>query len=76
RLLKDLERPQAQNPLVSDLAARKEQERQTKTLKEELELVVSEEHEVGLMLHRAYKKRDREADYEPSTTLWVRRVTS
>jgi len=62
--------------LVSDLAARREQERQTRALKEELELVVSEDHEIGLLLHRAYKKRDREADFEPSTTLWVRRVTS
>ena len=33
-----------------------------------------EEHEVGLRLHRAWKRRDKDAVFEP-TGLWVRRVT-
>lgn len=33
-----------------------------------------EEHDIGLRLHRAWKRRDKEAVYEP-TGLWVRRVT-
>lgn len=33
-----------------------------------------EEHDVGLRLHRAWKRRDKDAVYEP-TALWVRRVT-
>ena len=33
-----------------------------------------EEHDVGLRLHRAWKRRDKDAIYEP-TGLWVRRVT-
>jgi hypothetical protein len=33
-----------------------------------------EEHEIGLRLHRAWKRRDKDAVYEP-TGLWVRRVT-
>lgn len=33
-----------------------------------------EEHEVGLKLHRAWKRRDKDAVFEP-TGLWVRRVT-
>ncbi|KAF8850891.1 hypothetical protein BDZ45DRAFT_602263, partial [Acephala macrosclerotiorum] len=33
-----------------------------------------EEHDVGLRLHRAWKRRDKDAVYEP-TGLWVRRVT-
>jgi hypothetical protein len=36
--------------------------------------VKREEHEIGLRLHRAWKRRDKEAVYEP-TGLWVRRVT-
>ncbi|OAA59341.1 hypothetical protein ISF_06276 [Cordyceps fumosorosea ARSEF 2679] len=42
-------------------------------LKTELAEVQREEHELGLMLHRAYKRQNKEAVYEP-TTLWVRRV--
>jgi hypothetical protein len=34
-----------------------------------------EEHEVGLRLHRAWKRRDKDAEFEP-TGLWVRRVGS
>ncbi|VDB89483.1 Bgt-622-2 [Blumeria graminis f. sp. tritici] len=33
-----------------------------------------EEHQVGLRLHRAWKRKDLDAVYEP-TSLWVRRVT-
>jgi len=33
-----------------------------------------EEHDIGLRLHRAWKRKDKEATYEP-TGLWVRRVT-
>jgi hypothetical protein len=33
-----------------------------------------EEHDIGLRLHRAWKRRDKNAIYEP-TGLWVRRVT-
>jgi len=32
------------------------------------------EHELGLKLHRAYKRKDKDAEYE-LTGLWVRRVT-
>ncbi|KAK0392581.1 hypothetical protein NLU13_2076 [Sarocladium strictum] len=43
-------------------------------LREELADVQQEEYELGLKLHRAYKRLDREAEFEP-TGLWVRRVT-
>jgi len=33
-----------------------------------------EEHDIGLRLHRAWKRRDKDAVYEP-TGLWVRRIT-
>jgi len=36
--------------------------------------VKREEHDIGLRLHRAWKRRDKDAVYEP-TGLWVRRVT-
>ena len=43
-------------------------------LKEEEADVRRLEHELGLKLHRAYKRRDKDAEYE-LTGLWVRRVT-
>ncbi|KAL2164718.1 hypothetical protein VTH06DRAFT_13 [Thermothelomyces fergusii] len=43
-------------------------------LRRELADVQREERELGLKLHRAYKRLDRESEWEP-TTLWVRRVT-
>ncbi len=43
-------------------------------LREEEADVRRQEHEIGLRLHRAYKRRDKNAEYE-LTSLWVRRVT-
>ncbi|KAL2019295.1 hypothetical protein VTK56DRAFT_9762 [Thermocarpiscus australiensis] len=50
------------------------EKRKVEALRQELSDVQREEHELGLKLHRAYKRLDREAEWEP-TTLWVRRVT-
>ncbi len=50
------------------------EKRKVEALKAELSEVQREEYELGLKLHRAYKRLDRDADWEP-TTLWVRRVT-
>ncbi|KAM3445789.1 hypothetical protein NHJ13734_000242 [Beauveria thailandica] len=44
-------------------------------LKAELAEIQREQHELGLMLHRAHKRQNKEAVYEP-TSLWVRRVAS
>lgn len=62
--------------VVTDQVRRKreEEKRKIESLREEEAEVVREEHELGLRLHRAYKRRDKEGIYEP-TTLWVRRVT-
>lgn len=54
---------------------REEEKRKVEGLKEEEADVRRQEHELGLRLHRAYKRRDKEAVYEP-TVLWVRRVTT
>jgi len=44
-------------------------------LREEEADVRRQEHDIGLRLHRAYKRKDKNAEFEP-TGLWVRRVTS
>ncbi|KAG7287691.1 hypothetical protein NEMBOFW57_007204 [Staphylotrichum longicolle] len=53
---------------------RESEKKKVEGLRDELADVQREEYELGLKLHRAYKRLDREAEWEP-TTLWVRRVT-
>ncbi|KAI1200585.1 hypothetical protein F5X97DRAFT_83426 [Nemania serpens] len=64
------------NILASDAVVRKREaeKRKVETLRTELADVERQSYELGLKLHRAYKRLDRNAEYEP-TTLWVRRVT-
>ena len=42
----------------------------------ELADIGQEEHDVGLRLHRAQKRRDKESCYGQPTGLWIKRVTS
>ncbi|OIW31697.1 hypothetical protein CONLIGDRAFT_678161 [Coniochaeta ligniaria NRRL 30616] len=59
----------------ADVVHKRELEkRKVEALKQELAEVRREEYELGLKLHRAYKRMDRDDNFEP-TTLWVRRVT-
>lgn len=64
------------DPLARGMEARRQAEEKEKVeiLKEDLADVVREEHDLGLRLHRALKRRDQNAVYEP-TGLWVRRIT-
>lgn len=64
------------DPLARGMEARRQAEEKKKVeiLKEDLADVVREEHDLGLRLHRAFKRMDQNAVYEP-TGLWVRRVT-
>ena len=57
-----------------DMASRDEIKKTVKALEAELAGVIKEEHETGMKLHRAYKKRDNDDIWEP-TGFWVRRVT-
>ena len=56
------------------LRKRESEKLKVENLRTELAEVQRLEYELGLKLHRAYKRLDRDAEYEP-TTLWVRRVT-
>ncbi|KAI3343051.1 hypothetical protein F4824DRAFT_128821 [Ustulina deusta] len=64
------------NILASEAVVRKREgeKRKVETLRTELADVERQSYELGLKLHRAYKRLDRNAEFEP-TTLWVRRVT-
>lgn len=63
------------NLLATDAVARKREaeKRKIEELERELADIQREEHELGMKLHRAYKKLDSQTEYEP-TTLWVRRA--
>ncbi|KAI2638054.1 hypothetical protein GGS21DRAFT_452804 [Xylaria nigripes] len=65
------------NILASEAVVRKREaeKRKVELLRTELAEVERQFYELGLKLHRAYKRLDRDAKYEP-TTLWVRRVTN
>ncbi|KEY71016.1 hypothetical protein S7711_00842 [Stachybotrys chartarum IBT 7711] len=59
----------------ADVVRRRELEKQkVEALKGELAEVQREEYDLGLKLHLAYKRLDRDSEYE-SSSLWVRRVT-
>lgn len=57
------------------LRKREDEKKKVENLKAELAEIQQEEYVLGLKLHRAYKRQERDANYE-SGTLWVRRVTS
>ena len=61
--------------IAYDMASRQEMKRTVEALGLELAEIVRDEHDTGLKLHRAMKRDDEFAAYEP-TSIWVRRVTS
>jgi hypothetical protein len=76
RVLRDLTAPGASNPLTTNFRVEREREKRIQAIREELNDVNLQEHDVGLKLHRAQRRREAEEGYEGFTTLWVRRVTS
>lgn len=62
--------------ITYDMATRSEVNKTVQSLNNELAEIKKEEHEIGMKLHRAYKKRDAADFYSEPSGLWVRRVTS
>ncbi|EHL01348.1 hypothetical protein M7I_2681 [Glarea lozoyensis 74030] len=61
--------------LTNDVRRKREiEKKKVEGLREEEADVTLQIREIGLRLHRAWKRKDKEAVYEP-TGLWVRRVT-
>ena len=76
KIIRELQESLKKNAIVYSMMKRMEVEKQIANLKEDLADITREEHEVGLHLHRAQKKRDREECYENPTGLWIKRVTT
>ncbi|KAL4896964.1 hypothetical protein BDV59DRAFT_82357 [Aspergillus ambiguus] len=64
------------SPIAYDMAAREEVKKTVDSLNNELAEIKREEHEIGVKLLRAWKKRDEQDYYGGSTSIWVKRVTS
>ncbi|KAL4885082.1 hypothetical protein BJY04DRAFT_159361 [Aspergillus karnatakaensis] len=62
--------------IAYDMAAREEVKKTVASLNNELAEIKREEHEIGLKLVRAWKKREDEDFYGQGGSLWVQRVTS
>jgi hypothetical protein len=53
---------------------REEEKRKVEVMQQELSDIQQQEYVLGLKLHRAYRRQDRELEHNTGT-LWVRRVT-
>merc|ERR1712098_868590 len=62
------------NAITYDFYKRKEVENRIKELESEMQEIHQEEHDVGVQLHRAQKKRDK--NNPEQTSLWISRVTA
>ncbi|KAF2712283.1 hypothetical protein K504DRAFT_200040 [Pleomassaria siparia CBS 279.74] len=74
RLLQDLNNMAPANPLITDFKRMRLVDRRKKEFEDELAEIRREEHDVGLRLHRAYRKREN-ADPGSESAIWIRRVT-
>ena len=74
RLLNDLNNMAPPNPMVTDFKRMRIVEQRKKDFEGELAEIKREEHDVGLKLHRAWRKRE-SADPGSESALWVRTVT-
>ena len=61
---------------VYDTATREEVKRTIASLTNELAEINHEKHDIGMRMHRAQRKRDRDDGYSNPTGLWIKRVTS
>lgn len=75
RLLSDLNNAAPPNPLITPFKVARMAEQRKRGFEDELSEIKREEYEVGMKLHRAWKKRERE-DPNVGSAIWVRRVTS
>jgi hypothetical protein len=75
KILRELSLLLPPNPSTHNISARGEMRKRVDDHKMELAEIQKEEHEVGLRLHRAWRRRDKENELGEPTGLWVRRVT-
>lgn len=73
--MNDLNNAAPPNPLITDFKRARLVEQRKRAFEDELNEIKREEYDVGMKLHRAWKKRERD-DPNCGSAIWVRRVTS
>ena len=76
QILKELSNVVQPTSFAYDLATKEEVKKTVKGLEDELSEIRHEEHDIGMSLHRLFKKKEMESNYGYSTGLWIKRVTS
>lgn len=76
RVIADLEKPEAKNPVHNSFKVIREREKQLEGLKMELADVIRRDHDLGMRLHRAWKRKERDDPNTPGSIFWVRRATA
>lgn len=76
QILKELSNVVQPTSFAYDLATKEEVKKTVKGLEDELSEIRQEEHNIGMILHRLFKKKESESNYGYSTGLWIKRVTS
>ncbi|KAI9883778.1 MAG: U4/U6 small nuclear ribonucleoprotein prp4 [Watsoniomyces obsoletus] len=74
RITTDMEKHLSPSANV-DKAMRDSMKNTVEQWKAELDEIVRQQHEIGLRLHRAWRRREREECLDEPTGLWVRRIT-
>lgn len=75
KIIDDLSRLIVPGPNAGNIFVREDAKRTVDECKREMDEIRQQEHEVGLRLHRAWRRRDKEGNITEPTGLWVRRVT-
>lgn len=75
RITRDLQRLLTPGPNALDRHARADLKRTVDECNADLDEIVRQEHDVGMRLHRAWRRRERDELLDEPTGLWVRRVT-
>ncbi|KAF9697428.1 hypothetical protein EKO04_004924 [Ascochyta lentis] len=74
KMIKKMNAAAPSNPMLTDFKTARMAEQKKKAFEDELAEIKIEEHDIGLKLHRALRKRERD-DPNSGSALWIRRVT-
>ncbi|KAI9792784.1 MAG: hypothetical protein M1816_001516 [Peltula sp. TS41687] len=75
RIIQDLRRLLGPGPTALDRHARADLKKTVDECSADLDEIVRQEHDVGMRLHRAWRRQERDEHLDEPTGLWVRRVT-
>lgn len=75
RITQDLQRLLSPGPNALDRHARADLKKTVDECNADLDEIIRQEHDVGMRLHRAWRRQERDELLDEPTGLWVRRVT-